>query len=418
MVLRLLHTADWHLGASLHGHDRFDEHAAFLRWLLDQLDEQAIDALIVAGDVLDKIVSPASAYQQLYDFLAAALERRPALDVVIVAGNHDPASRLEAPAAMLRKLSRVHVVGTYDEHELGKLVVPLHDATGRVAARAVAMPFLRAADRWPGESTTDCLRRIYDAAFAVARRELAADGVGDGAAGHALVAVGHCHLQGGRISEGSERGILRGGEEAVPSSAFPDDVAYVALGHLHLAQHVGDPRIRYSGSPIPLAMSERDYEHSVTLVELDGARLLSTRLLRVPRTVPFVSITASLAELPSALRALPARGAEVAPFLELVVPVEGPTPSLRRDVERLLERYAARLVRVHPRSEHDDPLTSEPTRRRLDQLTPGEVFARLYEAKHGNPPSEALSHAFDDLLDGVRELERDASVELAKEAVR
>lgn len=410
MVLRLLHTADWHLGASLHGHDRFDEHAGFLGWLLDQLEEHEVDALIVAGDVLDKTVSPASAYQQLYDFVLAALDRRPSLDVVIVAGNHDPASRLEAPAALMRKLSRVHVVGTYDPHDFAKLVVPLHDAEGRVAARVVAMPFLRASDRLVGETTTECLRRVYDEAFAFARRELDAD--------HALVAVGHCHLQGGRISEGSERGILRGGEEAVPSSVFPADVAYVALGHLHLAQEVGDPRIRYSGSPIPLAMSERDYAHSVTLVELDGARVSDTRLLRVPRTVPFVSLTASLEELPSALRVLPARDSDAAPFLELVVPVEGPTPNLRREVERLLEPYAARLVRVHPKSMHDDALTGELTRRRLDQLTPAEVFARLHETKHGKPPCDELCEAFDDLVDAVRDLDRGASLELAKEASR
>lgn len=410
MVLKLLHTADWHLGASLHGHDRFDEHAAFLDWLLDQLDEHAIDALIVAGDVLDKTVSPASAYQQLYDFVGRALDRRPELDVVIVAGNHDPASRLEAPASMLRALSRVRFIGTYDEREVGKLVVPLHDATGRVAARVVAMPFLRAADRVPGETTTDCLRRVYDEALALARRSLDPD--------HALVATGHCHIQGGRVSEGSERGILRGGEEAVPSSIFPDDVAYVALGHLHLAQEVGGPRIRYSGSPIPLAMSERDYEHSVTLVQLDGARFAGTRLLRVPRSVPFVSITAPVAELPSALRVLPAPGTDPAPFLELVVPVEGPTPNLRREVERLLEPYAARLVRVRPRSKHEDPRRAERARRRLDQLTPAEVFTRLHEAKHGIPPSEALARAFDDLLQGVEDPDREGSVELAKEAPR
>ncbi len=410
MVLRLLHTADWHLGASLHGHERFDEHAAFLDWLLDQLDEHAVDALIVAGDVLDKTVSPASAYQQLYDFVGRALDRRPALDVVIVAGNHDPASRLEAPASMLRALSRVRFVGTYDEREVGKLIVPLHDASGSVAARVVAMPFLRAADRVPGESTTDCLRRVYDEALAFARRTHSPD--------HALVAVGHCHLQGGRVSEGSERGILRGGEEAVPSSVFPDDVAYVALGHLHLAQEVGDPRIRYSGSPIPLAMSERDYEHSVTLVELDGARLSGTRLLRVPRAVPFVSITAPMAELPSALRVLPAQGSEPAPFLELVVPVEGPTPNLRREVERLLEPYAARLVRVHPRSKDEDPHAAKRARRRLDQLTPAEVFTRLHEARHGTPPSEALARAFDDLLEGLGDPDGEGSVELAKEAPR
>lgn len=410
MALRLIHTADWHLGASLNGHDRYEEHAAFLSWLLDQLDERAIDALIVAGDVLDKTVSPASAYQQLYDFLAEALERRPTLDVVIVAGNHDPASRLQAPAAMLRKLSRVHVVGTYDPHDVAKLIVPLHDSDGCVAAHVVAMPFLRAADRIPGESATECIRRIYDDAFALARGELEAT--------QALVAVGHCHLQGGRISEGSERGILRGGEEAVPSGVFPDDVAYVALGHLHLAQEVGHPRIRYSGSPLPLSMSERGYEHSVALVELDGPHLHHVRLLPVPRTVPLVSLTAALDELATTLRALPPRDTEVAPFLELVVPVDGPTPNLRREVERLLEPYAARLVRVHPRTTHDDPRTSEPSARRLDQLTPAQVFARLHEREFGTQPCDELRAAFDALVDDAREHDVEASPQLAKEASR
>lgn len=412
MALRLLHTADWHLGASLHGHDRFDEHAAFLAWLLDQLDEQSVDALIIAGDILDKTVSPARAYQQLYDFLRDALARRPSLDVVLVAGNHDPASRLEAPASLVRHLCRVHVVGTYDEDDVARLIVPLHDASGRVAAQVVAMPFLRAGDRRSEESTCECLKRVYDDAFARARASLEDS--------QALIGVGHCHLVGGRISDDSERTVLRGGEEGVPASVFPEDVAYVALGHLHLAQEVGDRRIRYSGSPIPLAMSERTYEHSVTLVELEGSKAEAIRALRVPRHVPMVSITGTLEELPLKLRVLPPRETERAPFVELLVEVEGSTPTLRRQIEALLEPYATRLVRVRPTCPPgaivDDAGPASAARR--EGPTPAEVFERLYARRFGVKPSDELQRAFESLVDEVREAEVGTSLELAKELSR
>ncbi|MCB9619832.1 MAG: exonuclease SbcCD subunit D C-terminal domain-containing protein [Sandaracinus sp.] len=411
MALRLLHTADWHLGASLHGHDRFDEHAAFLAWLLDQLEEHAVDALIVAGDVLDKTVSPASAYQQLYDFLRDALARCPSLDVVLVAGNHDPASRLEAPASLMRQLSRVHVVGTYDEDDVERLIVPLHDQSGQVAAQVVAMPFLRSGDRRSEESTAACLKRVYDDAFARARTSLQPS--------RALIGVGHCHLVGGRISNDSERGLLRGGEEGVPVSIFPDDVAYVALGHLHLAQAVGDARIRYSGSPIPLAMSERTYEHSVTLVDLEGSRARSIHQLPVPRAVSMVSISATLEELPAALRVLPPRGSERAPFVELLLTVEGPTPSLRREVETLLEPYAARVVRVRPTAPMVTPGEANPaSEARREGPTPADVFERLHSQRFGACPSDDLRRAFDSLVEEVRDAEVGASVELAKELSR
>ena len=103
--MRLLHTADWHLGHSLHRFRRHAEHARFLDWLLDQLEEHAVDALLVAGDVFDTANPPSQALRAWYGFLARARARMPALDIVVIGGNHDSAARLDAPRPLLEGTS-------------------------------------------------------------------------------------------------------------------------------------------------------------------------------------------------------------------------------------------------------------------------------------------------------------------------
>src|SRR4051812_25377233 len=128
--MRILHTSDWHLGQLLHEHARTWEHARFLAWLLAMLDEHRVDALLLAGDVYDTANPSAEAEATFFDFLARAREVRPRLDIVVIGGNHDSASRLDAPSPLLDAF-RVHVVGG---HAPARLITPLHDADGRVAA--------------------------------------------------------------------------------------------------------------------------------------------------------------------------------------------------------------------------------------------------------------------------------------------
>src|SRR5690606_38813120 len=101
---------------------------------------------------------------------------------------------------------------------------------------------------------------------------------------------GHCYMTGTRLSELSERRILGGNQHALPVDLFPDDVAYVALGHLHLAQRVGADHVRYAGSPIPLSFGERHYPHQVLLVDLRGERVAGIEPLRVPRSVDLLRV--------------------------------------------------------------------------------------------------------------------------------
>ena len=412
--MRLIHTSDWHLGHTLHDHGRELEHQLFLRWLVDRIGEHDVDALLVTGDVFDTANPSALAQKQLYDFLADARARHPRLQIVILGGNHDSVARLDAPEPILRPHG-VRVVGGLRRDVSGALDVehlsiPLADRTGRTAAWLAAVPFLRRSDLPPSvsaeleaETIVDGIRAVYDAVFAACRARRSA--------GHALLAAGHLYVTGAMPSELSERQLFRGQQDALPRSVLPADAAYVALGHLHRAQTVGGAaHVRYSGSPIPLSMNERDYAHEVVLVELDGERLVEARSLPVPRVVPVLRIpergSASLADALLAIAALPeATATERAhhAYLEIAIAIEEPVPGLRRILDEAVSGKAVRLLRT-PVSLKTGAITTASFRARVADLSPQAVFAQMYAERY-------RSDAPQDLLDAFAELEAQVRIE-------
>ena len=150
MALKLIHTADWHLGQTFFGYDREAEHEAFLGFLTNLLVERETDVLLIAGDVFDVTNPSAGAQRRFYRFLREANRLNPGLQIVIIAGNHDSAIRLEAPNPLLEELntSIVGIVGRTDsgEIDLASLVVPLRNRAGEREALCLAVPFLRQGD--------------------------------------------------------------------------------------------------------------------------------------------------------------------------------------------------------------------------------------------------------------------------------
>jgi len=410
-MLRLLHTADWHLGHTLHGRERTREHVAFLEFLLEALEAERADALLVAGDVFDAANPPASAVALFYRFLAKAWTRRPELTVVIIGGNHDSASRLEAPHPLLDALGRLHVVGALPRRGAGldedRLVIPLPGPGGRVEALAVAVPYLRPADlalEAPGaEATLSAVHALHARALEAARARARG--------GEALVVLSHLHLAGGRVSELSERRVLCGSLPAEDEALFPDDVAYAALGHLHLAQAVGGrAHVRYAGSPIPLSFDERHYPHQVVVVELQGGRARAIRSLRVPQVQELRRVPGDeprpLAEVVGALAALPDAGEtpeETWPFIEVRVALTAPEPALRSTVEAALEGKAARLLRIAPPSTTGTgaALGEAAGERTLHDLHHEEVFLMKWTRDHGAPPPAEVMAAYHELVEGL-----------------
>lgn len=406
--MRLLHTADWHLGQSFHGHERIAEHRAFLDWLVELLDQRHIDALLLAGDIYDSANPPANAQALYYDFLRRARQRCPRLQIVVIAGNHDSPARLEAPRPVLQALD-IEVVGHYrPQVDLTRLAIPLTDPRGEIRAWVLALPYLRPADL--PVIRDDGTRHSYTAAVAEVYRSVVARAATLRQPGQALIGMGHLHVKGGALSADSERRLIIGGEEAVDASLFPTELAYIALGHLHLAQPVGAARIRYSGSPLPMSYTEAGYPHQVVEIELAGEQLGAIEVHRVPRSAnllrypdpprPLADTLAALAQLE-----LPATAPGLETLLEVPV-LRGlgdpePAPAIRQALQgRPVRLTAIKAIRPAPATGSRTP--SAP-RLSLDDLKPLPLFEKLVERDTGAAPSAELLSAFGELLARVQQ---------------
>jgi DNA repair protein SbcD/Mre11 len=404
--MRLLHTADWHLGQTLHNFDRSWEHQRFLDWLLETLAAREIDALLVCGDIFDSANPSAASQRLLYRFLMDARRRVPHLNVVLIAGNHDSPGRIEAPAPFLEAFDACAVGfvprNTDGEVDPRRLVVPLRGRDGAVEVWCLAIPFLRLSDlprvEGEGDAYLDGVGALYRRAQDEARAQRQP--------GQALVALGHCHMAGGQVSEWSERRIVVGGAEQLSSALFGPEIAYAALGHLHLAQQAGGAEhIRYSGSPLPLSFAEIDYPHQVLEVELAGERLAGVTPIPVPRAVPLLrvpKVAAPLAEVETALAALDVGevAPEAMPYLEVRLRLDGPEPGLRARIEAALEAKPVRLARIDTASGRRPDAAGAPgvSLDDLGRLDPLAIFGSAYAAKYGEAPPEPLLAAFQEIL--------------------
>ncbi|MBI5489004.1 MAG: exonuclease SbcCD subunit D C-terminal domain-containing protein [Deltaproteobacteria bacterium] len=405
--MRILHTADWHLGHTLHDVPREFEHGRFFEWLLDQIGEREVDALLVAGDLFDAANPPARAQQAWFRFLGEARRRFRDLQIVAIGGNHDSAARLDAPDPVLSAFG-VRVIGGVSrggvEADLERLLVPLKGKGGEIGAWVAAVPYLRpcdlpAGDGEAGDALITGVRAAYAAVLTEAHRR-----AGDRTA---VVAMGHLYLAGGKLSELSERKILGGNLHALPADVFPDFVAYAALGHLHLAQQVSRPAVRYAGSPLPLSLAERSYEHQVAIVELAGAKLEGVEIVRVPRWMELVRIPETgelrLDELLERIAAEPSRPAVEGtpePLLEVAVRLERPEPAIRKTIQDVLEGKGLRLAKITPVYAGVGGSLGDVERgRALGELSPDEVFRRCWSRDFDGAPPEELLEAFHELLE-------------------
>lgn len=405
--MRLLHTSDWHLGQTLHDFDRAYEHQCFLDWLLNTLEAERIDALLIAGDIFDHSNPSAESQRQFYRFLSSAKRRLPDLDVIIIAGNHDSAGRLEAPIPLLESFD-IKVVGTIARNadhaiQLDRLIAPLKNRAGEIAVWCLAVPFLRPGDVPRAETDGDpylegvklLYRQVLDHALNLREN------------GQAIIALGHCHMSGGETSDESERRLVIGGSEALPVDIFDPVIAYAALGHLHRAQKVGgQERVRYCGSPLPMSFTEIHYPHQVVRIDLDGESIATMHPIPVPRFVELLRIPAQPAPMDEVLAMLKALHLEdkphpAQPYLQVRVLLNGPEPALRAHVDSALSGKPVRLVKIEPNysnkadgNDSGDPQSLDD----LGRMQPDDIFSKLHRRKYGVEPSTELLRAFTELL--------------------
>jgi DNA repair protein SbcD/Mre11 len=413
--VKIIHTADWHLGHELHGFNRRVEQDAFLQWLSATMVEQEADVLIVAGDLFNTVNPPASAYKQLYRFIQINQQQIPHLQTILIGGNHDSPSRMEAPNPLFQQFG-VSSIGRLpknsdDSLDFTKILIPLLNKTGKKAALLAAVPYLRQSDLPPPSKVADDpliagISWVYEQVVDAAKKQLDSD--------CGLILTGHCYMQGGDISQFSELRILGGGEHALPVDLFPKTVDYVALGHLHKGQKVGGrEEVRYSGSPLPLSVTERDYKHAIRVIELDDTgRVARQESIKVPRVVEYLRVpnrgSLSLKDAIVALEKLPLAeddpGLDLRPFLEVAIELTGPEPGLGSKINQALEGKAVRLAGIQALTTGaENSLADSTTAHSLEELNSEEVFCQLHIQKYQKEPEPELIKAFAEIRDSMED---------------
>jgi exonuclease SbcD len=275
--MKILHTADWHIGQHLHTRKRYQEFQEFFAWLVKKISEESFDILLVAGDIFDT-TTPSNQAQELYNNFLAEVSKTACRHIVVTGGNHDSPSLLNAQRNVF-KLLQIHVVGSAEENPKDEVLL-LHDLKGNPELIVCAVPYLRDRDirkSEPGESLEEKgqkliegVRRHYAEVCEEAERlrESISQWV-------PIVAMGHLFAAGGETSTGDGvRDLFIGSLGHIHADIFPPCIDYLALGHLHSPQKVGGKdTMRYSGSPLPISFAEANHEKEVVCIQFTDKKI-------------------------------------------------------------------------------------------------------------------------------------------------
>ncbi|AYC31925.1 exonuclease subunit SbcD [Pseudomonas cavernae] len=403
--MRLLHTSDWHLGQHFMGKTRQAEHQAFLAWLLAQVREQQVDAVLVAGDIFDTGAPPSYA-RELYNHFVVELHAIGA-ELVVLGGNHDSVAMLGESKTLLAQLNTRVIPGVCAE--LVEQLLVLHRRDGTPGAVLCGIPFIRPRDvlqSQAGQSAQDkqqslqqAIQQHYQRLYQLA--EAKRDELGGQLP---IIATGHLTTVGASASE-SVREIYVGALEAFPTNAFPP-AAYIALGHIHRPQKVGGlEHIRYCGSPIPLSFDEARQGKEVLLVELDGTGLRAVTALPVPRFQPLLSVRGSLVELAAQIAEAAQQGsAELPVWLEVLVSSDDYLSDLQARLAKLSEGLPLEVLRIRRERGAAQASLSGQAKETLDELSPDEVFVQRLSSEELDPELQSdLRGLYRQVVSALRE---------------
>ena len=388
--MRILHTADWHIGQRLHERQRTDEHQKFLEWLLDTIQAHQVELLLVSGDIFDTSLPSAESTNLYYRFLYRLFDETDA-STVITAGNHDSARHLEAPREFL-EMGRIYVVGLAEEPT--KCVFTLPRNNPRIAVAAVPylsesdlrhLSYQTEADR--NERYREWLKTFYADCVDAMPPELP------------KILMGHLFVQGGTETD-SERNIQIGGATAIHASDFPENVSYIALGHLHRPQTIkgADYPIRYSGSPMPLRFNETGYRKKVYLLEMsDDGTLRRDEAIEIPVLKELCTVEGDEVSVLSEAMA----GDWDGKYIQVKLKLDAPRVGISDEIRKAFGDRGGDVLSVElelPEAKQGPTIPIE------DMKRPEEIFEQFYRLSYdGQGPDETLTQTFSELVQIVEE---------------
>lgn len=299
--MKIVHTADWHIGKILHNQDLNVDIHLFFDWLITYIKDENIDILLVSGDIFD-LANPSNRdikayYKMLYRLSLTDTK------IIITGGNHDSVSHLDAPSNLLDVLNIVVIGGGREDQK--DMIVPCKDKDGNIVCVVLAVPFLRDKDLRPtmkasemtnkSQLISDAIKKYYDDLVTMTITKYGRD--------MPIIAMGHLYMQ-GSITSDSEREIHVGNLEGLHIDIIHPDIDYMALGHIHKPQTIGErAHIRYCGSPIFLDFSERDYDKRIIIIEIEDRKINTIKPVTIPKSRELKKITGTLSDVEMALSA-------------------------------------------------------------------------------------------------------------------
>ncbi|MEZ8157122.1 exonuclease subunit SbcD [Vibrio splendidus] len=387
--MKILHTSDWHLGQNFYNKSRKNEHERFLQWLLEQVTEHDIDAIIVAGDIFDTSTPPSYAREMYNKFVVDS--NKIGCQLVLLGGNHDSVSVLKETQQLLKYMGADVIPNTNEDH--ATQVVELKGKNGDVEALVCAIPFIRPRDvltsqagvtgverqKQLGDAIKQHYQSVYDAAVEK-RAEF------ENSEHMPIIATGHLTAMGVQQSD-SVRDIYVGNLDGFAADGFPD-ADYIALGHIHRPQVVAKREyIRYCGSPIPLSFDELKSQKQVCVVEfIEGERTISQ--LPVPTFQPLAEIKGDLSEIESQLNQYIGLDSDQSVWLSIEVQAQDYLSDLQERMRALTEGLNVEVLQLRRARERRNQALEQESAETLSELSPMDVFTKRIALEEFETDSE------------------------------
>lgn len=411
--LRVLHTSDWHLGQHFFGNSRDEEHAAFIDWLLGQVEEHQVDVLIIAGDIFDTGTPPSYARTRYSQFVAAM--QNTGCQLVVLGGNHDSVATLHESRELLACLNASVTASVTEDPQ--DQILTLKNRNGDVGGILCAIPFLRQRDlvkSRAGDSSQDKQQQLMKAMsdhyvdlFQLAEKKAEQQVKQQG---HLLpiLATGHMTCVGGQLSE-SVRELYIGTLDAFPAGLFPK-ADYIALGHLHRPQKVANSEhIRYSGSPIPLSFDESSAAKQVLLVDFNDGELTQVTPLEIPLFRRLKSLQCTLDELPKLLESIAEQGEKdpLVPWLEVMIDADQYISDLQKQIQQHTDVLRLEILRVRRKRTQQERSLQQSNKETLAELEISDVFEACLEQSELSETLEeeqllTLTGLFNQVVDSIQ----------------
>ncbi|MCG8183252.1 exonuclease SbcCD subunit D C-terminal domain-containing protein [Tenacibaculum piscium] len=398
--MKILHTADWHLGHRLHEHSQLEEQTLFLAWIENYISNEKIDLLLISGDVFDNGSPSNQSLAMYYNFLIK-LKSTTCSQIIITGGNHDSPGTLNAPKELLNALS-IKVVGKATEN-IADEVFEININDEKVLIGAV--PYLRDGDirrAVAGESFDD-LTDKYKKALINHYQEIAIESEKINTSNAPVIAMGHLFATGGSVSD-SEQNIYVGTLGHIGAQDFPIYFDYVALGHLHRPQIVGEnDKIRYSGSPNILSFSELTYDKKIIVLEISANKITNIEDVIVPNFREFYKLKGSMDDCIAKFPSIISNSYQLKPWVEIVLDEDN---TIQTDELKIAsESYDFEILKITLKNQRKikgiEELLADATS--IKELVPTEVFKlKCEEMDFDLDQNQQVWDAFNEVLQAVK----------------